>query len=122
MADNTPTTDGVEVEQEDNETTVKGPNAAQQDEAAADTEPDADTEQVVHTKDTGVTLKGKVEEDNDDGPRSKSSLTLKATGVDAEAAAEDFETAVDYVKENGVLKELHDMRKQVRTPEEADDE
>lgn len=111
-------TDGVTVEQNGDETAVEGPNASDQDiPTGTDSEYDKGA---ARTKDEGVTIKGKVEEDNDDGPRSKASLTIKGTGRDAEQAIKDYTAAADYAKENQLLKELHEMRHQVRSPGAAD--
>jgi hypothetical protein len=109
------------VKQNGDETVVEGPNAAEQGESEdASSEYDTGT---AHAKDEGVTIKGKAVEDNGDGPRSKAELVIKGTGRNAEEALDDYMTAAAKAEEDQLLKQLHDLRKQVRSPQaEASDE
>jgi hypothetical protein len=113
-------TEQTEVTQNGDETVVEGPNAAEQEVPQGT---DADYNQGrADAKSAGTVISGKIEEDNDDGPRSKVELKIKGSGPNAEAAIKDYAAAAEYAREEGLHTDLHEMRKDIRTPEDTDDE
>lgn len=119
MSDQDP---AVEVQENGDGATVEGPNAAEQ-EAEADIPQGTDNEYNqgrADAKSAGTVISGKVVEDNDDGPRSKVELNIKGVGANAGEAAKDYAAAAEHAQEQGLLKQLHDMRKQVRSPEDEE--